>query len=563
MKTQAIALPQPNRKEFRSDRFSSLIVSVVSAYIFFYCTQPHALTWTLTPSLQLQEVYSDNIRLAKPGNEKSAFVTAVNPGISMTGQSARTSVRLNYRMQNLYNAGGNNGLTINNQLQYNSHNTFITNRLFLDSISSISQQNVNTNQIGTTNINGSGNSATVTTFGLSPYWTPRFGSYASGMARINFNTTTTNRNAPPSNLNSNPSLTSLSDTATLAEFLQLNSGSKFQRLNWGLSLSNSKSYRSNSNLQNPSFQNANAIVKPYINRYFSLFAQGGYSKNNFQSTTNSNKSGIYYTFGGQWTPSQRYSIAAGAGNNNFVAVNISPLQRLSWSTTYRKNTIGTSSGQNSGFGSSQGSGQGLGQNAGESWQTALRYKTRRSTWSITHNNNTTTVQQILAQNQVFPTPDQTGNPEDPIPNPRVLNNPNFTDEVIVTKTWNFSVSYNPGKSTLSATAYDQDYKFQVSGNDQITKGLSASWSWPFTNKTSAFIRPLWQKTENKNSLNDNQYYEVTIGMRQSITNRLNGTIDFRHGEQTISGNTNNVQSLGVNTSGYQENRVTASLFVRF
>jgi hypothetical protein len=553
MKAQTIIWIPVNRKAFQLNGFSLFIVIVVSIYLFFYCPQSHAVSWTLNPTLQFQEIYSDNISLESPGNEKSAFVTAINPGVSITGQSARTRVNLNYRMQNLYNAGGNNGLTINNQLQYNSHNTFIPNRFFLDTQSSVSQQNVNTNQVGRTNINGSGNSTNVTTFSLSPYWTPRFGNYASGIARINFTTTSAGNNAPPSTANSNPSLNTLSDTINLTETIQLHGGPEFWRLNWGLSLSNSENYRSNSNIQDPSFQNANAIVRPYINKYFRLFAQGGYSKNNFQATTDNNKSGFYYTLGGQWTPSQRYSISAGAGNNNFITVNISPLQRLSWSVTYRKNAIGTNSGQGGG-----------GQNAGETWQTALHYRTRRSTWSITHDNDTTTVQQILAQNQVFPTPDQTDESgTDGGPNPAILNNPNFTDEVIVTKNWNFSVSFNAGKSILSAQAYDQNYKFQVSGNTQDTKGLSATWSWPFTNKTRVYIKPLWQHTDNNNAINDNQYYEIAVGMRQSITNRLNGSIDFRHGEQTISGNTNNVQPLDVNANGYQENRITASLFMRF
>ena len=587
MKSQPVVSTALNREETRLVIPSSLIVKVVSVYILFYCSQPYALSWTINPFLQGQEIYSDNINLAPSGNEKSAFVTEVNPGVSITGQSGRTNLNLNYRMQNLYNAGGNGGITISNQLQYNSFNTFIPNRLFLNSYSSISQQNLNSNQIGATNINGSGNSTTVTTFGLSPYWTPRFGSYANGAVQVNFNTVTTG-NASSSNNNFNSSVNTISDSINLAQTVQLNSGAKFKRVNWGLSLNNSANYRVNSNTQNPSFQNANAIVRTYINTYFNVFAQGGYSNNSFQSTTDSNNSGFYYTFGGQWRPSQRYSIAVGAGNNSFVTVNVSPMQRLSWSTTYTNNAVGTNfgqysgqnigqtSGQTSGQNSGQNSGVNLGQNAGQTWQTALNYRTRRSTWSITRNNNTTTAQQILAQNQnqIFPAQNQPGGlVNNFVPNPRVINNPNLTNEVIVSKTWNFSVSFNTGKSTLSANAYDQDYEYQKSGNNQNTRGLSATWNWKFAARTSAYIRPLWQRTENQNSINNNQYYEVLIGVNRSITSRLNGSIDFRHGEQTTSGNTNDLQSLGVNANNfqplgvnandYQENRVTASLFMRF
>ena len=37
---------------------------------------------------------------------------------------------------------------------------------------------------------------------------------------------------------------------------------------------------------------------------------------------------------GNGQPSQRYSLTAGAGNNSFVTVYLSPMQRLNWTTTY-------------------------------------------------------------------------------------------------------------------------------------------------------------------------------------------------------------------------------------
>jgi uncharacterized protein (PEP-CTERM system associated) len=105
--------------------------------------------------------------------------------------SPRSRWNFNYRMQNLYNAGGDNGITIFNQLQSNSHNIFIPNTLFLDTFSTIGQQNINNNRLGADNINGTENSTNVYNFGLSPYWTPRFGNYASGTVRLDFNTVVT------------------------------------------------------------------------------------------------------------------------------------------------------------------------------------------------------------------------------------------------------------------------------------------------------------------------------------------------------------------------------------
>ena len=597
MKTQAM-VPNPNKKDCLLVTLPSLIVTVIGVYILCYHTEVYALSWTATPTLQAQEIYSDNIQL-RSNNKQSAFVTSVNPGISITGQSPRSNVNFSYRLQTLYNAGGNNGLNIFNQLQSNSRTTFIPNKLFLNSNTSISQQNINNNLIGASNVNGSGNSSNVYTFGLSPSWTPRFGNYANGALRVNFNTIATDAGS-----SSNNGLNTLSDSVNLAETISLNSGSYFERVNWNLAFNNNENYRVNS--PSVKFQTSNARVGIPINSYFNVFAQGGYSKNDFQSTTGSNNSGFFWTAGGQWRPSQRFNVTAGAGNNSFVSVYISPIQRLNWTTSYSDNSVGTNLGQFSGGGSGFNSGGNFGQNSGinsgggnfgqssginsggnfgqgsgingggsfgqgsginsgggnfgKSWQTALNYQTRRSTWSITRINNTTTAQQILAQNQGFPVQNQPGNPD---LNPRITNNPSFTDDVIVTKTWNFSVSFNTGKSTLSANAFDQNYKSQNNGNNQKIIGVSGTWNWQLASKTSSYIRPQWQHNDNQGSANNSQFYTVAIGVNHTITSQLNGILEFRHANQTSSGNTVNFLPGNGFSDGYEENRVTASLFMRF
>jgi len=537
--------------------FTSLIRHTGVICMLSYQGQAYALNdWTYRPSVTASEIYSDNINLAPSGNEKSAFVTELSPGVSIIRQTARTTLNLNYRMQNLYNSGGNGGLKTANQLQYNSHNIFVPNRLFLDSRSSVSQQNINSNQIANDNISGSGNSTNVATFGLSPYWTPHFSNVANGNFRVNFDTLTTGVNSS-SNTTSGAASNPISDSTTLGEVIQLNSGTKFKRINWGLSLNNTENYRSNGN--DVKFQNSNAIVRTYLNRYFNVFAQGGHSNNSFQSTTNTNKNGVFYTVGGQWKPSQHYSVEAGAGNNSFVTINISPIQRVNWRTTYRDNKIGL--------------------NSGKTWQTALNYRTRQSVWTLTHDNDTTTTQEILSQLQIFQVQDQFGNPIiNPVTNQPYqaqINIPTLTDEVIVRKRWGFSSSYNTGKSTISANAYNEDRVFQVSGRNQKVRGINATWNWQFASRTSAYLRPGWQHTDgsgpsvavvNSNADNSNSdRYDIAIGLNRSITSRLNGRLELRHVNQASDSNAivNGIGLSDLNTNSYQENRATASLFMRF
>lgn len=490
----------------------------------------YAYDLTITPSASFQEIYSDNINLSPSDNKEDAFVTEVSPGVSIIRRSARSTLNLNYRMQNLYNSGGNGGLKTYNQLQYNSSSIFVPNKLFLDSRSSIGQQNINNNRLGNDNISGAGNSTTVSTFGLSPYWTPHFSNIANGNFRVNFDTVTTG-NGVSDNQNNNPT-TPISDSVNLSEIVQLTSGAYFKRVNWNLTFNNTESLRDTG--QDVQFQNSSGLVRTYINKYFNVFAQGGYSDNTFQSIGNNQGNGLFYTIGGQWTPSQHYSLEAGAGNNSHVTVKISPMQRLNWITTYRDNSVGLNSGQ--------------------TWQTALTYQTRQSTWSITHDNDTITSQQILAQEQIFPkNPSQPGGPVITPPNPRVINNGFLSDEVIVRKVWRASVSYLTGKSTVSASAYSQDSEYQTSGTNQKATGLNATWDWQFASKTSAYLRPQWQQTQYGIVTSDDQYYDIAVGLNRSITPLLNGRLELRHLNQ----------SSDIKANSYEENRATASLFMRF
>ncbi len=537
-----------------------LFFTIANIYIIIFSQPIHAISWTLNKTLQAQEIYSDNIALAPSGRQQGAFVEAINPGISITGQSPYSTMNLNYRMQNLYNAGGNNSLNIYNQLQSSSYSTFIPNELFLNSTTSISQQNINNNQIGASNINNSSNSSNIYSFGIAPTWTPHISNYADGYFQVNANTIATSSNASSS---SNSTLTPISNTFNLKETMALNSGSYFQRVRWNLAVNNNESYVATG--QNVSFQNSSARVSVPINAYFNVFTQGGYSNTSYPSSKNFSNNGAYYTAGGQWQPSQRFSLTVGAGNNSYVTVYISPITRITWTTTYSNNAIGTSFGQSSnatstattiGSNAMTTSAIGGNGNSGQNWQTALYYQAPKSTWSLTHINTTTTAQQILAQNQLLINPVTNLGP-----NQYIINNPILTNNVIVSTSWNLSVSFNPGKSTVSLSAYDQDYTYlNSSGNKQNIIGVSGNWSWPFASKTILFLRPTWQTITNQ-GLAHSQYYRALIGLNQAITPNLNGILELQHMSQSSSSNLTINELNPVN--GYHENRVTATLSMRF
>lgn len=490
--------------------------------LLFFQRSVWALDWTIRPSLKLEETFSDNIKL-RDSDKQSAFVTELSPGISIKGTSSVNSIDLNYRMQNLYNANGDSGLDINNQLQMNTHYEFVDNRLFLDSSASISQQNVSNRRLATDNISG-GDSTTVSTFQFSPYWKPHFKDFADGELRVTYD-----------RVNTEGGRSEISNSDSFSQNIRLNSGNEFSYVSWSLAFNNST--RSNIGGEDANFQDSQADIRYAIGRYFSAFARLGHSNNSFASNSNSNANGVIYTFGGQWEPSQRFRIEAGYGNNSFVTVEITPFNRLHWITTYSNNDIGL--------------------NTGSTWNTQLNYHTRRSVWTLSYSEDTITTQQLLLEQQVFLVTDDFNQP-----NQNIVSTQDFffnnrlptTNEVFVTKRADVSVSFRTGKSNISGNIFRTIRTFEQGRNDEEVTGLSASWSWQFARRTSSIIRSSWQKTEGDGvDAFSNNRFDVSLALTRNIYSRLNGKLEYRFVDLNSDDSLND----------YSENRFIASLSLQF
>lgn len=515
-----------------------------------------AFDWFISrPTLNVEETYSDNIDLSAE-NQRSALVTEVSPGISMRSTSSINRFNLDYRMQGLYNAGGDSGIDIKNQLRFDSQYQFLRNSLYMDTSSTISQQNVSNRRIASDNITGDSNSTTVTTFNISPYWTPHLKSFADGIVRVSYDRVSTSGGE-----------NALSNTDSFSQNIRLNSGSDFSRFTWFVAFNNRESYYDEGD--DVKFQNSTAEIRTFLNREFSLFVRGGHSENQFQTTTDTNRNGFFYTAGAQWRPSARFSVQAGYGNNRFVTVNVLPIRRLSWSTTYSNNDIGT--------------------NTGDRWQSSIRYNRRNSTWSFNYSEDTLTTQQVLLQrqsgtfeqlfglsysdflNQTTGTSTEErlaqflGIPATNVPAPLVnavdnrLDNfifetdlPSLTDEVFISKRADLSAAFFTGKSVFNVNGYWERREFEVSQNQEKVYGVSGSWNWNFAARTRSNIRLNWQTTEGQDATSDDRF-QASIGLTRNLQSYLNGRIEYRYINQQSD----------LNDNDFTENRVTASLSMRF
>lgn len=507
------------------------------------CSNASALDWRMTPFLSTSEIFSDNLNLA-PDNSKSGFVTELAPGFNLYGNSVWGNFDMNYRLQGLYNAGGRDAIDVNHQLQMNSQYQLLRDRVFVDTSSSITQQNTSGAQIGTDNISGNGNRADTQSFSISPYWTPKFGQWANGLfrvgySRISFDNASSDRDGPSVSR-------FISDSNTYSWQGGLSSGAKFDVVKWNLNYSHQEQQRANGN--DVRFANYTADARYFINRTFNLLVLGGYDDNQFGDTNNNFKNGFSYEVGGQWKPSMWYSIEAAVGNNQHITVQANPSKQLSANVTFRNKEVGL--------------------NRGTSWDGALNYQSMQGSVQFHYFQETTTVQQLYTRQGVYMQDpngsliqlnDASGNiaNTDLLQQGFILFNPTgFVDDVIVRKRADLGFNYQLGKSTYNATIYNERRSYSLTASQDDVYGATANWNWQFAQRFSFYLRPLWQTTQGSF---DSTRYDVALGLTRSFPinlgrpSLLNTGIELRHIDQSSD------NALG----DYKENRATANFAVRF
>jgi len=513
-----------NYSHFKKNK--AIIKFFITSLLTSHPIMAQALDWQFKPSLSLQTVYSDNIGLLPKDLAEGAFVATISPGLSLVGKSARNRLNLNYQMQNIYNAGGNGDYSLFNQLQFTSKSEIKRKSLFFDARATMSQQNNLSSRNGGDNISGGQLRTNVTTFSVSPYWTPRFNGYFNGEVRFSYDKVMLEN-----------SLASNTDSFTGS--INLVSGRKFSRFSWRLSYINREQKRKESDdIKN---QNADGELRFHLGRKFNAFTQFGYSNNQFQSTTTNNQNGFFYTFGAQWIPSQRFNVELGYGNNSHISFRLLPTRHIRWNTTFNYRNIGT--------------------NTGFTWQTDFNWRTRKSVWTANYSEDTTTTQQVLLEQNIFALEDAFGNPLlDPVTNQPVqlaIDTPTLVDEVFIRRRLTVGASYKTGKSNFNAQIFAEQRSFQVNQNDNDVLGFSASWRWLFARRTSLLVSPRWER--NQAAISNNERFNFSVDVTRSIPVRLgrgtqlNAKVGYRYTNQTAD--------IAINE--YKENRITANVVFTF
>lgn len=288
-----------------------------------------AAKWTLVPTLGVEETYTDNLRLGPPGSQRGDWVTQVRPGLSVNATGARLRLDASYALQALHRANdGSDDLL--HSLDARATAELSRQLFYLDATASIAQQNVSLlGPQAASNINVTGNRATVNSYSLSPYLHRELGSQAVVDARFTHSSVSSNASS-----SSSPAAAAGIKSDSERIDLKATSGPAYRLMRWNAAYSAERTGNGQADTRTERvLVGARRLVTPA----FGIQLNAGYDRNNYLSSGQAPK-GLSWNVGPEWTPTPRTRVAATIGrryNGSDRALDFSHRTRLSaWTATY-------------------------------------------------------------------------------------------------------------------------------------------------------------------------------------------------------------------------------------
>ncbi len=487
-----------------------------------------AAEWRITPNLELRQTFSDNIRLAPAGAERSDSITEVSPGFSITGAGPGLKFRGRYAFQYLRYARDAKDDSSFHKLDATTNLELIKNLFAFDGAASIGQQNISLlGPQATNNYVVTGNRTTVRTVSASPYLHHHFRGLASTELRYTHTGVET-------------SSETLSSSSTDGLRLTVSSDPAFRNLGWGFSYDHQKTRPADNTPVDSTV--AAASLRYMVIPQLHLTATLGYDKYDYAAAPGAAEpEGTFYSAGFSWRPTERTSLAFSTGERFY----------------------------------------------GKTYSLSSSVRSRASLWNLSYDESitTSTSEFTLAAttstaeflNQLF----RPSIPDDALRQqavdrfilnaglqPTLSRSVNYlSNQFFLQKALRASVAITGAKSTLMFTAYNLDRRPQSAGGaavlfpgtltgdigDTRQIGLNALWNWRIGTRTNATFNADFSKSRLNSTGTDDRTRTYRIAFAHRIQPRLDGVIEIKRTEQDSDIFTNN----------YQENAISAFLSMKF
>ncbi len=257
--------------------------------------------WRVTPTISFEETFTDNVDLDPDGEEESAFISSVRPGITFFADAARVNWAFsgNVALQH-QTAGEDEGLDVEVDLNTSGTVELFEDLFFIDGSASVSQEVLNSDTASSGSDENSTNRETIQNYRFSPYIQNRLGDFARAETRYTLSQVFIDSD-------------DASDTTTHEGRFSLNSGPDFTQFSWGLSLSASEAMPSDDD--DISRRDANFTTTYALTRTFFLIGSVGYQQFDDGDADNEVDDPTWRT-AVRWQPSRRTQVEVGYGQRD-------------------------------------------------------------------------------------------------------------------------------------------------------------------------------------------------------------------------------------------------------
>ncbi|MDH5570817.1 MAG: TIGR03016 family PEP-CTERM system-associated outer membrane protein [Gammaproteobacteria bacterium] len=143
-----------------------------------------AAVWDINGRFELTETYNDNIFLSESINEKSDYITQINPGMTVDAKGRQATLALNYIMQNIRYSKESSYDDTFHRLNANVNTIILPELFYIDASASHTQQILNRNiSVPADNLTVSDNRTEVNLATISPYIKTQIGLNTMGELR--------------------------------------------------------------------------------------------------------------------------------------------------------------------------------------------------------------------------------------------------------------------------------------------------------------------------------------------------------------------------------------------
>ncbi|MGB1110754.1 MAG: TIGR03016 family PEP-CTERM system-associated outer membrane protein, partial [Gammaproteobacteria bacterium] len=341
-------------------------------------------------------------------------------------------------------------------------------RLFLDIRSSISQQRISDRgDLAFDNTTDTDNRTDVTTFSLVPRFNLPLGRFA-----------TVNATVSESQLQFSSDAVDSGRTQNVAVSVQ--NGSRFNKLNWDMSINQTRDYEAGSTLRD--YQLGLAYrVRPKLRLTFST----GYEDSTLDTAADIPEDSGIWSVGAAWTIDRRQSLSASIGN--------------------RYNT--------------------------QTYSLAYARQGRYGAIGVDYTETRTTSRAIQAEEfEVF---DDNGEPI------FSLLLPSITTEVFLQKTLSASFSWARARTSWSASASNETREFQLAGTTDEVFSLSGRLGYRFSDRISSSVSASWQEQSFGLDGRKDEILRLTLGTSFDLGRDMGVAFNLSHNERSSSDSTLN------------------------